>query len=50
MESASVWDAVFGVEYGSSDELERDIGRHLKKLFTGRDIVQNKNRTDGSGR
>ena len=50
MESASVWDAVFGIEYGSSDELERDIGGHLKKLFTGRDIVQNKNRTDGAGR
>lgn len=39
MESAGVWDAVFGVNYGSSDELERDMGAHLKKLFIGRDIV-----------
>ncbi len=43
MEPAGVWDAVFGVEYESSEELERDIGEHMKKLFTGRVVVQNKN-------
>jgi spore photoproduct lyase len=41
MESAGVWDEVFGVFYQSSDELELAIGSHLKKLFTGRNIVQN---------
>ena len=41
MESSGVWDAVFGVAYQSSDELEQAIAAHLKKLFTGRNIVQN---------
>jgi spore photoproduct lyase len=41
MESESVWNAVFGVEYRTSDELEQAISRHLQKLFTGRNIVQN---------
>lgn len=41
MESGSVWDAVFGVEYHTSEELEQAIGSHLRKLFTGRNIVQN---------
>jgi spore photoproduct lyase len=41
MESASVWDAVFGRTYQSSDELEQTMGAHLKKLFMKGNIVQN---------
>ncbi len=47
MESASVWDAVFGIEYRSSEELELDMGEHLKKLFSGQCIVHDKIGTGG---
>ncbi len=33
METESVWRDVFGVDYKTSEDLEKDFGRHLKRMF-----------------